>query len=178
MIRLTFLMLAILSISTYCLAESEEDIKRYELFRQAEIKKAEKNIPKIVEQYATSLGCEFAMNPQNVVKFSFDKEKAYIALFSFDLGCSGGSSMSRPVFVVLKHGANNNLYIDPKYSSPHQTSQNFPSTIKSVFIKEGKLWYSALDFDFSKDGLCCPSVPVNGELVYENGNWNGLPEKN
>jgi len=181
--KLIWLMLL---VSSVCLAEEKNatpiiaadstDKEFQELKLQGN--EAVKNIPNLIEQYANTLGCEFNMNPQNVVEYTIDSKKRFVALFSLDVGCSGGSSMSRPVFVALTSELSYpKIFIDAKYSAPNQTSDDFPQTITSIFLKDNKLWYSALDFDFKKDALCCPSVPITGELKFENEKWKGIPNK-
>jgi len=135
---------------------------------------AEETIPNIVERYALSFGCEFNMQKRSVVELTHWKEISYLAVYSLDLGCSGGSAMSRPYFVVLSNHDRTrprNIFVNPKYSLPAQTSEGFPQTITGLYIKNEKIYYSALEFDFKKDALCCPSVPIEGELVFEGDHW-------
>lgn len=162
------------------IANPEEEEKQFEIDYQIEKQEGIKNIPDTVEKYAISFGCNFQMKNQNVVELKNWKENSYLSVFSLDLGCSGGSAMSRPYFVVLTNYDRShprNIFINPKYSSPIQTPDSFPQTITGIYIKNEKIYYSALEFDFKKDALCCPSVPIEGEVVFESGYWKPIPFK-
>lgn len=155
-------------------AEANGDPAEYE----AEVKKAEERIPAVIEQYATSIGCAFHMKKDNIVPYVINGEPSFVGVFSLDNGCTGGSAMSRPVFVVVQHGGPTiSIVVNAEYSAPHQTSSDFPQVITDLFLKDGELWYKALEFDFKKDANCCPSVPVTGRVVYKNGKWQGIPVK-
>lgn len=167
--------LTIIALSQTCLADSEEDIRAFEIQHDADIKKAQATIPKVVEGYATSLGCQFLIDPANVVPYQLDGRPVFIAVFSFDVGCSGGSAMSRPVVVVLEQSYNTNIYVNVAYSTPKQTSDTLPQVIKKIFLHSGKLWYSALVAE-AKDPLCCPSKKESGRLVFDGGIWQGIPQ--
>jgi hypothetical protein len=141
--------------------------------------KSVKQIPSIIEQYATSIGCEFHMSKSNVVPYDIGGLHSYVAVFSIDNGCSGGSAMSRPVFVVLQPVAYDKILVNAAYSAPHQTAEEFPGLVTNIFLKDGKLWFKAKAYDLTKDALCCPSVPVTGQVEYQGGKWvpitNQLP---
>lgn len=163
---LTTLMIA----SGYCHADSVDNL-------DAQMRKAESLIPALIKQYGTSLGCAFNMNPKNIVPFEFKGEKSFIALFSLDVGCSGGSAMSRPVFAVVQLGAFYSFKINADYSNPKQTSDNFPQIVTDLFLDNGELRYKALKLDFTKDALCCPSIAIEGKLTFENGVWKSITIK-
>jgi hypothetical protein len=161
-------------------ANPAEELKQLELEYPKEKKAAEEIIPNIVERYALSFGCAFNMQKKNVVELKNWKELSYLAVYSLDLGCSGGSAMSRPYFVVLSNNDGThprNIFVNLKYSLPAQTSESFPQTITSIYIKNEKIYYSALEFDFKKDARCCPSVSIEGELVFEEDHWKPVQLK-
>jgi len=171
---LTALGIALVILVRLSSAEANGDPAEYE----AEVRKAEERIPAVIEQYATSIGCAFYMEKNNVVPYVIDRRQSFVAVFSLDDGCTGGSAMSRPVFVVVRHGGpTTSIVVNAEYSAPHQTSSDFPQVITDLFLKDGELWYKALEFDFKKDANCCPSVPVTGRVVYKNGKWQGIPVK-
>ena len=183
------LALCLVMPSALSLAASEGPDNTYDEYAEAETKKAEASIPALIRQYATSLGCAFYMDPSNVVPYPMSKLKGpkpsapgsrlkvFVVVFSLDEGCSGGSQMSRPVFAVVRHGFPFTMVVDATFSAPHQTSEDFPSVVTHIFLKDGELWYMALAHDFSKDALCCPSVSITGRLVFEGRMWKGIPER-
>ena len=145
---------------------------------ELENKTAVRNIPKIIEQYANTLGCAIFIESKNVVQFKIDNERDYVALFSFDVGCSGGSAMSRPVFVLLTSKYSYpKIYIEGKYSIPSQTSEAFPSQVDSIYVENGKLKYKAREYNFATDPLSSPSVVVTGEVEFKNGFWQPKPQE-
>ncbi|WP_049628928.1 hypothetical protein [Cellvibrio sp. pealriver] len=162
------------------MATPEEEEKQFELEYEQQKQSAKETIPSIVERYALSFGCVFNMQKDNVVELKNWKELSYLSLYSLDLGCSGGSAMSRPYFVVLSNYDRSHpqhIFVNPKYSLPSQTSDSFPQTITGIYAKGEKIYYSALEFDFAKDARCCPSVKVEGELVFEEGRWKPMQSK-
>jgi hypothetical protein len=173
--KFVFIIFLILSISLNVFAESEEDYQ-YEKQRASDKRIALKNIPKIIEQYASTLGCNVYFEPKNVVEYQIENKTVYVGLLGIDTGCSGGSAMGRPFIVTLTWGLSYNysLYVDSKYSLPHQTDE-LPQNMSRIYVHNNKLWYEAKEFDFKKDALCCPSVSVRGELRFENGMWKGYP---
>lgn len=147
------------------MAESKEDEEVYAAFEIQKKKEIEREIPKLVEQYATSIGCGFGMNPENVVKFTLND--SFVVLFSLDVGCSGGNKMYRPVFAVVQHGAYFTTFINSDYSNPNQTSQKFPQQTFSLYSQDGKIFYRAKQFRDSKE-------IIEGELRFEDNQWKGI----
>jgi hypothetical protein len=127
-------------------------------------------IAKLVVSYGKTLGCEVHLDKNNIVPYSLDNEELFVALYSLDLGCSGGTAMSRPAFTVVGRGAYGTLHVRPEYSSPKQTSNEFPQVTYQLFSKGGQLRYRAKALD-AKDALCCPSIPVEGEVIFRRGVW-------
>lgn len=175
MLVFIFLNLLLLAAPNFGYAETEESIKEYEKYHDSQLKKAESKIPALVKQYATSIGCGFNFNPRNVVPYEIDGMESFVAVFILDVGCRGGSNTSESVFVVIERGANFSLFINTKYSAPHQTSDDIPQFVTRLFINKGKLWYKGLEFDFSKDSGCCPSIPIKAQLAFINGKWKNIP---
>jgi len=158
-----FIILLSFVCSTFCFAGNPQQLNNKDVIHQ--------KILTVVEQYATSLGCIFHINPNNIVSYKLNRDIVFVALYSLDLGCSGGSNMSRPAFVVIRAGAYNTYLVDPRYSSPLQTSSNLPQHLNEIFIKNDEIWYKALKHDFSKDPICCPSIQIEGRIKYKNGLW-------
>lgn len=154
-------------LSEFCLADepgAEAEV-------EAQFRRSVKNIPSVVKQYADAVGCEFHMKRTNVVPYELDGGSAYIAVMHLDNGCSGGSAMSRPVFVALRPAAYQKVLVDASYSAPDQTSQEFPSLISRIYLKGGEIWFEGKTFDLAKDPICCPSVNVVGRVKYQSGKW-------
>jgi len=167
-------------LSLNVIATPEEEEKQFELQYQNEKHLGEEKIPAIVGQYALSFGCAFHMEKGNVVELKAWKETSYLALYSLDLGCSGGSAMSRPYFVVLSNFDRShprNIFVNPKYSLPSQTSESFPSHVEAIYLADEKLKYKALKYGFSKDPLSSPSVVVTGEVEFKNSIWQPKPDE-
>jgi len=124
------------------------------------------NITVALKTYADTTGCEFYFDKQNIVQYDIDGdgEKELIALFFIDVGCSGGTAMGASVFAVLDSDSRGRVFVRPHMSQPATPSFGFPRLIDRIFLKNDRLWYSAKDFDWTKDALCCPSVPVEAPV--------------
>ncbi len=159
-------------VTVACYADSEEDLRRYQSVHDAEVKRAAADIPKVVEKYASAMGCNFNIDPKNVIPYSVipDLAKSYVAVYGLDLGCSGGNSMDRSFFVYVQLGSGYKFYVNPTYSNPEQTSDKFPAWITKLYLKNGEIWFDAKDWA-GKDANCCPSLTVSGRVYFENGNW-------
>jgi hypothetical protein len=127
-------------------------------------------ISKLVVSYGKTLGCEVHIDKRNIVAYTLGNEEVFVALYSLDLGCSGGTAMSRPAFAAVGRGAYGTLHVRPEYSSPRQTSDDFPQVTYQLFSKRGQLRYRANSLD-AKDALCCPSIPVEGTVIFRDGFW-------
>lgn len=135
-----------------------------------------KSITKIVKQYASAMGCDVVFDSRNIVKIQLADDWGYVVVYSMDPGCAGGNALYQSYFAVVSPSAFGSLFINAAYSSPPQTSTLFPKKIIKVSRSNGELWYRALDFDAAKDPACCPSVPVEGRLVFKKGKWQGMAE--
>lgn len=162
MSRIALLLLTIVTIP--CFAEDlpppESEKSRYG------------KIAAVVEKHAETIGCSTFFNPKDIVPYRLDHQRIYVAFYSADIGCSGGTAMSRPVFVAVKEGAYAKYFIDLKYSSPAQTSDSFPSVVTEIFVRKDELWYRARQYDFKKDANCCPSIEELGKVTFENDMWS------
>jgi len=170
------ILLVVFLLPQIILAETDADFEKYMEYQNAEFKKAEREIPKIIEKYATAIGCEFLMDPNNVVPFRIGKNDGYLAIYSLDLGCSGGSNMSMTYFAFLQKGYPFHILINPAYSNPSQSPDQFPRHEAKIFLKDGELWYSGFIPDYSKDALCCASIPTKGKVIFNKGKWEVTPE--
>ncbi len=126
-----------------------------------------KPIEKALLAYARSIGCNESFDRRNIVAvpqdYDVDANFQYLVVYWLDVGCSGGSAMGRSLFAVLRPDVSGDYFVDPELSRPEATV-GFPQDIDRVFVRQGRIFYSAREFDFSKDALCCPSVSVSGEL--------------
>ncbi len=129
-----------------------------------------KAINALVLSYARSIGCNEVVDPKLVVEipasFGIPSDlpgKAWLAAYSVDVGCSEGSAMSTTSFAVVRGNAPGRLYIEPELSRP-QATIGFPNDITGLAVRNGEIAFTAKDFDFTKDALCCPSVVVSGKV--------------
>lgn len=159
-------------LSTFSFADSDADLEKY----LAQLPKPEHIIPPVVESYGRAIGCDFYFDPENIVEKEIDQKRSFIALFTVDIGCSGGNNNYRPVFVVLQYGAYDKIFISLKYSLPSQTSDEFPKDTQNIYIRDGKIRFNAKKFDPKKDALCCASIPFSGEVIFSDGKWNPISE--
>jgi len=150
---------------------ADPDVAEYERYAEAQRAKAGAEIPRLVRKYGETIGCNFSMNKSNVVAYTQGDFGAFVALFSIDEGCSGGSAMSRPVLVVLRWGGPGlwDLFIDPNYSLPIH-SASFPRTVAKIYAVGQELRFEALELRTS-DALCCPSKHVSGRVVWTSNGW-------
>jgi hypothetical protein len=128
-------------------------------------------IEKVVTTFAGTQGCMVTFDRKNIVPLEFEGERSFVVLYSLDIGCSGGSGSTRPAVAVLSRDYRGDVLIRPQFSSPTQTSQSLPRQIQHIYLKEGRLWFSAKEFDPRKDALCCPSIPVEAPLVFKGDQW-------
>lgn len=131
-------------------------------------------VAKVAKGYAESLGCAVTLDKRNVLPYSIEGQKLFMVLYSIDLGCSGGSAMSRPALAVLERNAYGNFYVRPEYSSPLSMSDQFPAATDRLFLKDGRLRFAGRELG-PNDALCCASVPVEGWVRFSQGQW--VPEK-
>lgn len=168
------LVIACVLFSLNVVANPEQEERLFELEYPKEKQAAEQTIPNIVERYALSFGCMFDMQKQNVVELKDWEQLSYVSLYSLDLGCSGGSAMSRSYFVVISNYDRShprNIFVNPKYSLPSQTSEKFPSHLESIYLENGKLKYRAREYNWATDSLASPSIIVIGEVEFKNNIW-------
>lgn len=160
-------LLYLLLFSSLAQAESEAEARAAWI---AGRKAAEKHIPATIRKYAEAIGCNFAMDPKNLLPYQLDGKAGFVALFLLDVGCSGGSTMSRPVLVFLQHSGLNKVVIDVLYSNPLQTSEEFPSMVTRIYLKKGKLYFQGFELR-PEDALCCPSLKVGGRVEFRKQQW-------
>ena len=158
----------ILIVST-CRADS--DVAEYERYAEAQRTNAVAEIPRLVRKYGETIGCNFAMKESNIVPYTQGNSRSFVALFSIDEGCSGGSAMSRPVLAMLRWGGSGlwDLFIDPNYSLPKQ-STSLPQTVTKIYAVGRELRFEALVSQPS-DTLCCPSKKVSGRIILTSKGW-------
>lgn len=120
--------------------------------------------------YANSLGCAVTLDKRNIVPFRMDDRDLFVVLYSIDVGCSGGSAMSRPAFAALERNTFGAFYVRPEYSSPLSTSDRFPAATDRIFLKDGRLVFQGRELG-PGDALCCASARVEGRARFEHGQW-------
>jgi hypothetical protein len=148
-----------------------------------ELSKEEKTkILTLVKKYGESIGCGFVMSADNIQPYVSHNKNQYIALFSLDVGCSGGTGMSQTVIAVIDSGANAALTINLDYSLPQYVSSTVPPRLNKIVWDGEKVLYEGLDYNWLTrgiaaefDAICCPSMLVKGYLVFENGWWVAQP---
>lgn len=124
----------------------------------------------VAATYAKSLGCAVTLDKRNVVAYRIEGRDLFIVLYSIDVGCSGGSAMSRPALAALERNAYGNFYVRPDYSSPLSMSDQFPASTDRIFVKDGRLRFSGRELG-PNDALCCASAPVEGWVSFSRGQW-------
>jgi hypothetical protein len=127
-------------------------------------------IANVATGYAESLGCAVTLDKRNILPYSIEGKNQFIVLYSIDVGCSGGSAMSRPALAVLERNAYGNFYVRPEYSSPLSMSDQFPASTDRLFLKNGRLRFAGRELG-PNDALCCASVPVEGVVNFSQGQW-------
>lgn len=120
--------------------------------------------------YANSLGCAVILDKRNIVPFRMDDRDFFVVLYSIDVGCSGGSAMSRPALAALERNLNGTFYVRSEYSSPLSTSDRFPAATDRIFLEDGRLWFEGRELG-PNDALCCASSRVEGWARFEHGQW-------
>jgi len=144
-----------------------------ETTRAAKVRIPARAIAKSLRSYADSIGCLLAFDPKNVVKFNASGSggsSEYVVLFVIDPDCSGGSAMAFRALAVFEETEPHRVFVRPALSFPIAENELPPFT-ERLFVEDGKLMYDGLDFDAAKDPLCCPSIPVRGQLTFRNGTW-------
>lgn len=135
-------------------------------------KVAVENIPVVLRHYAESIGCEFNLDPSNIVQYTFERKTDYVSVFSLDNGCTTGTAMSRSIFALLQtDGYQRKFLISAEHSAPHQTSDEFPPRISRLYVKDAQLHFEGLELDPATDALCCPSIKISGHVLYKDGKW-------
>lgn len=127
-------------------------------------------VASVATGYAESLGCVVTLDKRNVVPYSIEGNNLFIVLYSIDVGCSGGSAMSRPALAALERNAYGNFYVRPEYSSPLSMSDQFPASTDRLFLKDGRLRFAGRELG-PNDALCCASAPVEGWVSFSRGQW-------
>jgi hypothetical protein len=128
-------------------------------------------IAAVVRDYANSIGCEVHVGRNDITPLTIDYRDVYVVRYSLDLGCSGGSAMQRSAFAVVgRTDYGRKLYVLPNYSAPHQTTMDFPANVHRIFMKDGQLRFQAKDLT-DGDSLCCPSLPIEGSVIFREGKW-------
>lgn len=89
------MLLGMLAFPALGLAESEEAFQKHLGEHDAIRQEAVRHIPRLIETYASTVGCAFSWNPANVVPYQLDGKDVFVALYSLDVGCSGGSRRTR-----------------------------------------------------------------------------------
>jgi hypothetical protein len=137
-----------------------------------------KRIMTVVKTYANTVGCFIHMEQNNIVEHKINGRRVYVALYSIDDGCTTGNNMFRPAFAALQGDGHGGVLVIPEYSIPSATSEKFSQHINKIFIRNNELWYSGMDYNWGHtkpgeegDALCCPSMPVEGKILFQNGTW-------
>jgi hypothetical protein len=126
-----------------------------------------------LKSYAEAVGCQFRFDKNNVAPFHVERgrPRTFVALFRLDPGCAGGNGMAETMVALLHWGGlpKDEIFVDPAASGPAAQAFGFPAVINRVFVKGNQVSYSGMALDLSKDAPCCPSVPVEGQIVVRKG---------
>ncbi|MEJ2437810.1 MAG: hypothetical protein P8Y49_08955 [Sulfurovaceae bacterium] len=143
-------------------------------FAEADIPK--KEIIEVVQAYSKTIGCLLNLEEKNIVRYNDgNNENQYVVLFTIDPECSGGSAMAHSALVVVtQEDYRGRVFIKPAQSFPVATN-NLPQYSESIFIQDDNLWYTAKEFNWEIDALCCPSIEVKGKLTFKSGKWEAEP---
>jgi hypothetical protein len=134
-----------------------------------DLKTADK-VASVATGYAESLGCAVTLDKRNIVPCSIEGNDLFIVLYSVDVGCSGGTAMSRSALAALERNAYGNFYVRPECSSPRSMSDQFPASTDRLFLKDGRLRFAGRELG-PNEALCCASVPVEGWVSFSRGQW-------
>lgn len=149
------------------LAQTAKDIEDWEQKKQQELAM----LPKVVQSYASSIGCNVTFDPKNAVHWQGNpKDVSYLALISIDVGCAGGSASWRSLFLAIRQGSYGKLYIYPEHSLPDLTSSKFPQTIDSIVSSEEGVHFSGRVVQGNDPGNN-PSRHVTGMVVWSGVDW-------
>lgn len=160
-----FLTFAWLPLSS--LAQTAKDIEDWEQKKREELA----ILPKTVQSYASSIGCNVTFDPKNVVRWQGNPTGvSFLALIAIDVGCAGGSASWRSFFVAIRRGAYGELYVYPEYSLQDLTSSRFPQTIDSIVSSEEGVRFSGRVVQGNDPGNN-PSQQVTGVVVWSGAEW-------
>ena len=135
-----------------------------------------KSIHEVVEKFGSSLGCNFHMDQRNIVPWKDKDGTAVLVLFSIDYGCSGGTTMDRPVLAIVRTGARSTLFIDQSSSIPNRTSDRFPANIERIYGHGKTIQYLGRRLR-PTDALCCASQKVKGTVSWTPRGWEPKNEQ-
>ena len=94
-----------------------------------------------VRAYANAIGCNFAMDTNDIVSLDVDGDGVpeAIALFAIDKGCVAGADSTSSDLVVLALGRARmgQFFIDPRLSN----FVSLPRFIDRIYLKKGQLWF-------------------------------------
>ena len=141
----------------------------------------------LAEKYVALLGCpDEKINIKNVARVDGTNDKYFLQPYyvigtNADLDCSGGSGAVKTQLIVVGTAPGNlrpsqeagyiqqksDLRILPDLSSPFVFMDGQPRYLTSVYVKDGQLWATGLDYDFPGDGMCCPSLAVTYRIELE-----------
>lgn len=160
MVHIWLLGISACLISASCLAEDLPAEDQPDVIRA--------RVASVVKAHAGTIGCVVAVNPRHVIPYTLEGGRVYVALYHADVGCSGGTSMGRPVLVIVRHAAYDSYVVDARYSTPQQSPDDLPSTITTLAAHDGRIEFKGLALEPS-DALCCPSRRVQGYLRLTTG---------
>ncbi|CAG9165195.1 hypothetical protein LMG23992_00339 [Cupriavidus laharis] len=130
----------------------------------------------LAERYIGTLGCSVEkVGPRNIARITDSGSNSesnlnsyYVAAVESDLQCAGGSGTSAAHLVVVGNaemdyrsmdGAQRaeDLRVRPELSAPAVATVGAPRAITSLYIKDGQLQATGLEYS-SSDANCCPSL--------------------
>ncbi|VXC77729.1 exported hypothetical protein [Burkholderia sp. 8Y] len=138
---------------------------------------AAKRVRTLAQTYTAALGCDVMnVEPRNLVRVTGPKtnsddnlEMYYVTVVNSDFQCAGGSGTSAGHVVVVGHAAYDvrwnsdgihrpeDFRVRPELSEPAATVVGAPRAITSLYLKDGQLQATGLEYG-DNDSNCCPSL--------------------
>lgn len=140
----------------------------------------------VASQYASAISCEPILNSKNLVALvPWDDDHdimdaRYALIWHGDIQCLGGSGSSHPHITIVRLGVGGSVFALPELSSPVVKFDPTVRIIETIVeATENELTLTGKDWDWDRDGMCCPSVPV--EIIMrrdKNNDWKEIQKIN
>lgn len=159
-------LIALLCCPLFGWAQTPDDLREWKALEA----KAVAALPDVVRSYANSIGCNVSFESSNIARWTGNPAVHYIALVTLDEGCSGGTRSWRSIIVAVRRGANAALFINPDYSLPMLTSEEFPQMIDTLSATKDGVRFVGRSPQ-GQDSSNNPSRPITGKVVWTGEKW-------